>query len=119
MDYLLLITVNEADYAASIEGLSEEDRLAPWLAYNQMLIDGGYWIDGGSLQPSPVTTTVRRADGKVVATTDGPYVESKEQVGGYYLVTCEDLDEALHLAGQIPAPNAAIEVRPVGHRNMH
>jgi hypothetical protein len=56
------------------------------------------------------------ANGRPAGTTDGPYTETKEQVGGFYLVSAADLDEALDLAGAIPLPHAAVEVRPVMFR---
>ncbi len=115
MEYLFLITVDESQMPARDTATpdSGSDGMAAWLAYNQRLIDGGHWVTGASLQPSESTTTLRLADGGVSATTDGPYTETKEQVGGFYLVKAADLDEALSLAGAIPAPYGVVEVRPV------
>lgn len=114
MDYMLLITMDEAAMAdaASAEPESGSDPMAAWLAYNQKLIDGGHWIGGASLQPSDTTTVVHKGDGPDT-TTDGPYTESKEQVAGYYTVRAADLDEALALAAGIPVANGVIEVRPL------
>ena len=113
MDYMFLINVDETqgppgDPAA--EGF--EEMMAGWFAYNQMLVDGGHFVAGASLQPSSTATVVHNATGTV---TDGPYVETKEQIGGFYVVSARDLDEALELAAKMPAP-AAVEVRPVMFR---
>ena len=86
-----------------------------WMGYNQMLIDGGHWISGASLAPSATATTLRKSDGTSTV-VDGPHAETKEQIGGYYLIEAKDLDEALELAGQMPTENAALEVRPVAFR---
>ena len=66
--------------------------MAGWFAYNQMLTDGGHFVAGASLQPSATATVVHNDTGAV---TDGPYVETKEQIGGFYVVSAADLDEAL------------------------
>ncbi|MCI0832319.1 MAG: YciI family protein, partial [Chloroflexi bacterium] len=66
-----------------------------------------------ALQPVPTATTVRVRDGETV-TTDGPFAETKEQLGGFYLLNCKDLDEAIVYAAKIPlAPTGSVEVRPV------
>ncbi|MEM9033103.1 MAG: YciI family protein [Actinomycetota bacterium] len=93
-----------------------EEFMGRWMAYNQMLIDGGHWVSGASLAPPDIATTVSKTDGTVTATTDGPYSEAKEQVGGYYLIKAADLDEALDLAGKMPVENGHLEVRPVAFR---
>ena len=82
-------------------------------AYTQMLKDRGAFLGGEALQPNPTATTVRVKDGETII-TDGPFVEAKEAVGGFYLVEARDLDEALQLAAACPgAKFGAIEVRPV------
>ena len=119
MEYLFLITVDESQMPTRDTATpdSGSDGMAAWLAYNQRLIDGGHWVAGANLQPSESTTTLKLGErGGVSATTDGPYTETKEQVGGFYLVKAADLDEALTLAGAIPAPYAVVEVRPVMFR---
>ena len=115
MEYLFLITVDESQMPAreTADPDSGSDGMAAWLAYNQRLIDGGHWVAGASLYPSESTTTVTVVNGAPTATTDGPYTETKEQIGGFYLVKAADLDEALGLAGAIPAPYSVVEVRPV------
>ena len=74
--------------------------MAGWFAYNQMLVEGGHFVAGASLQPSSTATVVHNGTGAV---TDGPYTETKEQIGGFYVVKADDLDEALALAGKMPA----------------
>ena len=116
MDYMILIHT-PADYAPKtpdMPGFAE--GMAEWMAFNQRLIDGGHWIAGASLQPTSTATTVRKSAGTVTGLTDGPFAETKEQLGGFYLIAAADLDEALALAGQIPIEDVAIEVRPVAFR---
>jgi hypothetical protein len=80
--------------------------------FNQELQDGGYWVFAGGLLPPETATVVRYGDGSVV-TTDGPFAETKEQLGGFWVVRAEDLDEALALAGRASAAcQAPVEVRP-------
>ncbi len=114
MDYMILIHTDENAYPAP--GTPEFDAyMAGWFAYNQRLMEGGHWITGGSLQPTPAMTTIRRTtNGSAV--TDGPYMETKEQLGGYYLIRAKDLDEALALAEGVPLPEGSIEVRPIMFR---
>lgn len=81
--------------------------------YTQMLKDGGHYLGGEALEPVTTATTVRVKDGQRI-TTDGPFAETKEGLGGFYLVEAKDLDEALELAGQCPGARfGSIEVRPV------
>lgn len=117
MDYMILISRPEGAEDPAIPGTPDfEARMADFLAYNQMLIDGGHWIAGGSLQPTTTATTLRRTDGGELAVTDGPFVETKEQLGGYYVVRAADLDEALELTRRIPLADATFEVRPLAFR---
>jgi hypothetical protein len=123
MEYMVLIYGEHPGAEQPEPGSAEFDRMmAGWLAFNQRLIDGGHWIAGGALQPSRTATTVRldgtgsaRA-GLTVSVTDGPYAETKEQLGGWYVVSAPDLDAALELARSIPIRDAAIEVRAVASR---
>jgi hypothetical protein len=81
--------------------------------YTQMLKDTGRYLGGEALEPVTTATTIRIQDGKRV-TTDGPFAETKEALGGFYLIEAKDLDEALDLAAQCPgAQFGSIEVRPV------
>ena len=84
-----------------------------WDAYTESLRDAGAFVAGEGLQDSPTATTIRiQSDGERVV-TDGPFAETKEQIGGFYLIECDDLDQALEWAKKIPLPAGAIEVRPV------
>jgi hypothetical protein len=87
--------------------------MAEYLAYTKWLIDRGVYKGGEALQPVPTATTVRIKDGRTL-TTDGPFAETKEALGGFYLVEARDLDEALDFAARCPgAKVGSIEVRPV------
>ena len=80
--------------------------------FNQELQDEGAWVFAGGLEPASTATVVRNTDGKVV-TTDGPFAESKEQLGGFWVVNAPDLDAALALAARGSAAcGAPVEVRP-------
>jgi len=81
--------------------------------FTQSIVKSGNMKAGDALQPTATATTVRVRDGKTL-TTDGPFAETKEQLGGYYLVEAKDLDEATRLAARIPGARVgSIEVRPV------
>jgi hypothetical protein len=113
MEYMFVITADESTRTAPGPGEAGFDEMmAAWFAYNQQLVDGGHFIAGASLQPSLTATTVDLVTGAV---TDGPFTETKEQVGGFYVVEATDLDQALELARAIPAP-ARVEVRPLAFR---
>src|SRR5215510_14401163 len=112
MQYILLIYGNENSYAQR----SETERLAiraEFLKFTQDIVKSGHFRAGDPLHPTSSASTVRVRDGKVL-TTDGPFAETKEQLGGYYIVDAQNLDEALGLASRIPAANwGSIEVRPI------
>lgn len=117
MEYMLLITADESLPVPGPGNPGFEEMMAGWADYTRMLMEGGHWLSGASLQPSATATTVRlAADGAAPTIVDGPYVETKEQLAGYYVVTARDLDEALDLAGRMPIPGAVVEVRPVAVR---
>lgn len=106
MKYAILIYDDEAKW-------TENPDLAPWMEYTQALMDAGVLRGGEALEPTATATTVRLVDGKVV-TTDGPFAETKEQLGGFYLIECAHLDEAIAWAGKIPsADRGSVEVRPI------
>ena len=116
MEYMILIHSDE-NYETPAPGTAGfAEMMSGWMAYNQKLIDGGHWISAANLQPTSTATTIRKAFGAAPAITDGPYVETKEQLGGFYLVKAADLDEALALAAAIPVPVGSLEVRPVAFR---
>jgi hypothetical protein len=112
MQYLLLIYGDEKAWMA----MSEAERNAEYTEYMTFTADikkSGHWIGGKALQPVHTATTVRVRSGKS-STTDGPFAETREQLGGYYLVEAKDLDEATRIAARIPgAKFGAIEVRPI------
>lgn len=114
MEYLLLIYADESEiHNATPEQI--EGHASAFGAYVRELMDRGVLRAGAPLQPSSVATTVTVRDGKTL-TTDGPFMETKEALAGYYQLECKDLDEALELAAKIPAAQTgAIEVRPVWH----
>jgi len=113
MRYLLLIYQDEVAHAQwNEQQLGEE-----YEAYNALGTEfqkHAVEMQGGeALMPTNTATTVRVRDGKIL-TTDGPFAETKEQLGGYYQLVCKDLDEAIELAAKIPAvTNGSIEIRPI------
>jgi hypothetical protein len=112
MKYMLLIYREEA----AMQTLSEPDRtqmIAAYGAYTQAMMQAGAFVDGGRLRPSGSATTVRVANGKTEV-LNGPYAETREQLGGYYLIEAPDLDAALAWAARCPgASTGSMEVRPV------
>jgi hypothetical protein len=111
MQYLVLIYSEEPTQPpdpAQIGQVMEE-----YNAYTQMLRDRGAYVAGEALQPTATATTVRVRDGQTM-TTDGPFAETKETLGGFYQVEAKDLDEALQLGAACPgAKYGSIEVRPI------
>jgi hypothetical protein len=112
MIYMLMIYANEADWTTKTEA-----EMAPVMrAHGQLEEDlrkAGKYRGCGGLAPTSSATTLRLGDGKP-AVTDGPYAETKEQFGGYYVIDAKDLDEALAFAGRIPGMGKrAVEVRPI------
>jgi hypothetical protein len=112
MRYLLAIYGSEREWSEA----SEADNAAVMAAYDSFtkdIVDRGLFQAGEALQPTSTATTVRVRDGRTL-TTDGPFAETKEQLGGYYVVDCKDLDEAIEVAAKIPgADGGSIEVRPI------
>jgi hypothetical protein len=112
MQYLLMIYSNEVEYA-KIDPATSQKLTAEFGAFTQSIIQSGNFKAGDRLQPTSTATTVRVKDGKVM-TTDGPFAETREQLGGYYLVEAKDLDTALGIAARIPSARyGSIEVRPI------
>ena len=112
MQYMLLIYADEADW----ETYSEEERRAIYAEYGKLngeLRAQGKLISGDELQPIATATTVQVRAGDAVV-TDGPFAETKEALGGFYLIDADSLDEAIEWAGRIPSARyGTIEVRPV------
>jgi hypothetical protein len=112
MRYMLLIYDREADWAA----LSEKQRgelFQQYMAFTDGIRKSGHYVAGDPLQPIATATTVRVRSGKTVS-TDGPFAETREQLGGYYIVNGKNLDEATEIAARIPSARmGSIEVRPI------
>jgi hypothetical protein len=110
--YMLLIHDPEGVW----ESFSDEERDAAYeeyFAFSRELQDQGRYVSAHELQPTATAATVRVRDGEMVV-TDGPYAETKEALGGYYLIEADSLDEAATWAAKIPsARHGAVEVRPV------
>ena len=112
MLYMLLIYANEAEWTA-FSGEQQAAVMRDHVALEDDLRCAGKYKGCGALQLTDSATTVRVRDGKTLV-TDGPFAETKEQFGGYYLVDAADLDDALAIAARIPtARNGSIEVRPL------
>ncbi|HZS27576.1 MAG TPA: YciI family protein [Candidatus Angelobacter sp.] len=115
MQYLLLIYMEESRW----ERLDDPEQQKIYQQYRDLIADlqqQGKFLGGHELQPTSTATTVRVRGGKQ-SITDGPFAETKEQLGGYFLVEAKDLDEAMAIAARIPSANVgSIEVRPVAPR---
>jgi hypothetical protein len=112
MQYLLLIYSDES----RMKSATQADRnamIGDYRTFTAEIVKSGHMRAGDALQPTSTATTVRVREGKML-TTDGPFAETKEQLGGYYLVEAKDLDEAIKLAARVPgARTGSIEVRPI------
>ncbi len=112
MQYLLMIYGNEAAMAAVTEANGGK-MLAAYAAYAEAMGKAGVLQGGNRLRPTSMSTTVRVSDGKTTV-LDGPYAETKEQLGGYFLIDVPDLDAALSWAARCPgASTGTVEVRPI------
>lgn len=112
MRYICLIYSNEAEDAKMTEAEQQAD-MAAYFAYSEAVNKAGIDRGGDALMPTSMATTVRVRDGKTIA-TDGPFAETKEQLGGFYTLECANLDEAIEWAAKIPgATHGSVEVRPV------
>ena len=111
MKYLALIYTEERAWEA-LPDEARSEMYARYRAFGEAARAKGQFVDGAELAPTSTATTVRVRDGETLV-TDGPFVETKEALGGYYLVECESIEEAVDLAAQIPgAEYGAVEVRP-------
>lgn len=112
MQYLLLIYANESD-DAKVPQEQRQAMFGEWMTYTENLKTGGAYVAGDALQPVATATSVRMRNGERMI-TDGPFAETKEQLGGYYLVEAPDLDAAIEWAAKCPgAKTGTIEVRPI------
>jgi hypothetical protein len=112
MRYILLIYSSEAEE----EKRTQEENEAvygAYFAFSEEVRQRGVYQTGDALQPTSMATTVRVRENKTM-TTDGPFAETKEQLGGFYILDCANLDEAIELAAKIPsAMDGSIEIRPI------
>jgi len=112
MRYMVLIYGSEAATATMTQAEGEAEMQAYW-GFNKLTEERKVLVSGEALVPTSSAATIRVRDGKLL-TTDGPFAETKEQLGGFYLLECKDLDEAIELASQIPgAKTGSVELRPV------
>ncbi len=113
MKYMLTLYGPEG----GMEDASPEEMKAEmdgWAAFSEEAVEKGAFVSGEGLQPSTTATTVHIPEnGGKPPVTDGPFAESKEQLGGFYVLECKDLDEALDWAKKIPLREGTVEVRPV------
>ena len=112
MKYILLIYSDES-LAANMPQEMMQAFMGDYEAYTRQIMDAGVRLAGEALQPTATATTVRVREGKTM-TTHGPFAETKEQLGGFYLIECDNLDQAIAWAAQCPdAQYGSIEIRPV------
>jgi hypothetical protein len=112
MQYLLMLYADQAGFA-QMTPAEQQQAMAAYSAYTEALKKAGAYVGSNRLRPVSTATTVRVANGKSQV-LNGPFADSKEQLGGYYLIDAADLDSALSWAARCPgAAHGAIEVRPV------
>jgi hypothetical protein len=112
MKYLCLIYEDQSMYTKLSK--AESDKvMADYGAFTDNVKKSGQYLAAEALQPSNTATTIRSRNGKLTS-TDGPFAETKEQLGGFYLIDAKDLNDAIRVAGKIPSAQwGAIEVRPI------
>ncbi len=112
MRYMCVI-YDEEQKIGTMSKAEGEAFMGEYFAFTEGIRKSGHYVAGEALEPVQTATSVRVRNGKV-STTDGPFAETKEQLGGFYLLDCKDLDEALSWAAQIPgAWHGCVEVRPI------
>ena len=112
MKYMLLIYEDEKNWV-NVDKQTQDQIFGEYMAFTEGIKTSGKHVAGDALHPIQAATTVRVRDGKTLK-TDGPFAETREQLGGYYIVEAKDLDEACAIAAKIPASRTgSIEVRPV------
>lgn len=116
MKAMILIYTSEAAWAA-LAPAEMEREMGAYMAYTQALIAAGTFVDGSELAPTPTARSVKVTDGGAVV-TDGPYVDTKEQLGGYYILEVASMDEAIAWAAKCPgARHGGVEVRPLNEHS--
>ncbi len=112
MKYLCLIYENEKNWE-SLPPAESEAIMNEYFTFTDNIRKNGKYVAGEALQPTATATTVRVRNGKV-STTDGPFAETKEQLGGFYLIEAKDLNDAIQVASRIPSARfGSVEVRPI------
>lgn len=112
MRYMLLIYDPESAWESMPEA-ERNELFGEYMAFTQSIRESGHLLAGDPLEPTATATTIRVRGGKAV-TSDGPFAETREQLGGYYIVEARDLDEALGLAARVPSARiGCVEVRPI------
>ena len=112
MRYMLTI-YGDRSATGELSPDAQRDQLGRWFTYTEELQNAGAMLAGDALQDAETATTLRFNGSGEPTMTDGPFAETKEQLGGFYLLECANLDEALKWAEKIPTRNGAVEVRPV------
>jgi hypothetical protein len=116
MKYMLLIYNEEKAWAGFTEA-QRQGFMGEFMKFTQQIQSAGQWVSSSQLQPTAAATSVRVRDGKRLV-TDGPFAETREQLGGYYLIEAKNLDEAIAIAARIPSVSAGtVEVRPLVERS--
>jgi hypothetical protein len=112
MRYLCLIYEDESKWG-TMPKADADAMMGEYFAFTDAIKKSGHHLGGEALQPTQTATTVRVRQGKI-SSTDGPFAETKEQLGGYYLINARDLNDAIQIASRIPsARTGAVEVRPI------
>ena len=112
MQYMVMI-IGDADLVAAAKAEDLQALMGAFMAYTKALKDAGVWVDGSPLKPAATAATLRIKDGKTQV-LDGPYAESREQLGGYILIEVPDMETALAWAGKCPGLKyGPIEVREI------
>ena len=112
MKYLCMIYDDESRWG-KMPKAEAEAMMGDYFAFTDGIKKSGHYVGGEALKPTQTATTVRLRQGKV-STTDGPFAETKEQLGGFYLIEAKDLNDAIQVAAKIPAAKTgSVEVRPI------
>jgi hypothetical protein len=114
MKYMLILVGPEGEEQDQRSPEETQEAMSAWNDYTQALDAAGAYLSGEGLQPSATATTVHHTESGERIVKDGPFAETKEQVGGFYVLECANLDEALEWAKKVPIqPGNSAEVRPV------
>jgi hypothetical protein len=112
MKYMLMFYLNQAEFDARTDPKKRDAFWGSFIPYMKAVKESGIFAGGAGLEPPDMATTIRIVDGKRLV-QDGPFADTKEQLGGYFLIEVPDLDTALEWAARYPAgPGGAVEVRP-------